>query len=231
MNDPVRIVIADDHPMFLYGLGAALAGSTEVTVVGESRDGEALARVVAAERPAVVLTDLEMPGVDGTSAIANIRDTFPDIGVLVLTMHADDAAVLGAIRAGARGYLLKGAGRDEIVRAVLTVAAGDTVFGSDVGRRVTAHLLRGVGMADISLQGASGSGAAPQVFAELTARENQVMSHVAAGRSNYEIARRLYLSEKTVRNNVATILAKLSLRDRAAAVAAARDRGVWDATQ
>ena len=118
MNEPVRTVIADDHPMFLYGLKAALAGTSELRVVGEALDGDSLARVVARERPAVVLTDLEMPGVDGTGAMARMCSSFPDLAVLVLTMHADDAAVLGAIRAGARGYLLKGADRDDIVRAV-----------------------------------------------------------------------------------------------------------------
>ena len=217
MNEPVRTVIADDHPMFLYGLKAALAGTSELRVVGEAWDGDSLARVVARERPAVVLTDLEMPGVDGTGAMARMCSSFPDLAVLVLTMHADDAAVLGAIRAGARGYLLKGADRDDIVRAVLTVAAGGTVFGGAVGRQVTARLLHG-----------APAGAMPRVFEELTGRENQVLSHVAAGRDNHDIARRLHLSEKTVRNNVAIILAKLALRDRAAAVASARDRGLWD---
>ena len=214
--DPVRIVIADDHPMFLYGLRAALAGAGELVVVGEACDGAGLARIVALERPAVVLTDLEMPGVDGMGAVAGIRAAFPETGVVVLTMHADDAAVLGAVRAGASGYLLKGADREEIVRAVLTVAAGGTVFGSQVGRRVAEYMVGGPGTSTA------------RSFAELTGRENQILAQVAAGRSNHEIARRLLLSEKTVRNNVATILAKLALRDRAAAVAAARDRGLVD---
>lgn len=221
MNDPVRLVIADDHPMFLYGLDAALAAGSEVEVVGQARDGPTLMKVVEQQIPDVVLTDLDMPGVEGTSAIAGIRLAFPEMPVVVLSMHSSDGQVLDAIRAGARGYLLKGAGRDEIVRAVLAVAAGGTVFGSGVGRRVAEHLV----------QGAQVSGSRVPAFAELTGRENEILAHVAAGRSNHEIARRLFLSEKTVRNNVATILAKLALRDRAAAVAAARDRGLWDAAQ
>lgn len=221
MNEPVRLVIADDHPMFLYGLAAALAAGSEVEVVGQARDGPSLMKTVERERPDVVLTDLDMPGVDGTSAIAGIDAAFPEIPVLVLSMHSSDGQVLGAIRAGARGYLLKGSGRDEIVRAVLAVAAGGTVFGSGVGRRAAEQLVQGAQTAGFGVLG----------FVELTGRENEILAHVAAGRSNHDIARRLLLSEKTVRNNVATVLAKLALRDRAAAVAVARDRGWWDPGQ
>lgn len=209
----VRVVIADDHPMFRFGLRAALAASTEVDVVGEAADGAELCRLVEERHPHVALTDLEMPGVDGLRAMRMLTERFPDVGVLVLTMHADDEALLDAVRAGARGYLLKGAERDEIVRAVLTVAAGGTVFGGDTGRRIAAYATR-----PPAAQG--------RVFAELTDREHEVLEHVAAGRGNHEIAATLFLSEKTVRNHVATILAKLGLRDRAAAVARARDRGM-----
>ena len=135
VNKPVRLIIADDHTMFLHGLAAALAAGTELTVVGHARDGPSLMLLVERERPDVVLTDLDMPPVDGTSAIFGITGAYPDIPVLVLSMHSGDEQVLGAIRAGACGYLLKGAGRDEIVQAVLVVAAGGTVFGSVVGRR------------------------------------------------------------------------------------------------
>ena len=119
---PVRVVIADDHPMFRYGLRAALAAGDEVEVVGEAADGRALLALVNSTQPDVVITDLAMPELDGAAAAAEILARHPGTGVLVLTMHDDNEALFGALRAGARGYLLKGADRDEIVRAVLTVA-------------------------------------------------------------------------------------------------------------
>ncbi len=210
---PVRLVVADDHPMFRFGLRAALASSPDVEVVGEAADGAELVRLVAELSPQVALTDLEMPGVDGLSALAVLTARFPDLGVLVLTMHADDERLLAAVRAGARGYLLKGAEREEITRAVLVVAAGGTVFGGEVGRRIAAYATRPLT-------------AAGKVFPELTDREHEVLGLVAAGLGNHEIAARLVLSEKTVRNHVAAILAKLQARDRAALVARARDHGL-----
>ncbi|WP_198668775.1 response regulator transcription factor [Homoserinimonas sp. OAct 916] len=210
-NIPVRVVVADDHPMFLYGLCAALAGSNELAVVGEATDGAALGEMVDRFRPDVVLTDLAMPGVDGQTATQMITDQFPETSVLVLTMNSEDEAVIGALRAGARGYLLKGAERDEIVRAVLTVASGGTVYDREIGHRIASYFAAGP-RRDTR-----------KAFEELTARENEVLEHVAAGRGNHEIAGLLFLSEKTVRNHVASILTKLQVRDRAAAVAKARD--------
>ena len=125
MTPPVRVVIADDHPMFRYGLGAVLAAAAEVEVVGDAADGRELVALVEHTHPDVVLTDLAMPGLDGATAARQIIAALPGTGVLVLTMHEDDEALFGALRAGARGYLLKGADREEIVRAVLAVAAGD----------------------------------------------------------------------------------------------------------
>jgi DNA-binding NarL/FixJ family response regulator len=215
-SEPVRLVVADDHPMFRFGLRTALASSPDVEVVGEAADGAELVRLVERLSPEVALTDLEMPGVDGLSALATLTARFPDVGVLVLTMHADDERLLGAVRAGARGYLLKGAEREEITRAVLAVAAGGTVFGGEVGRRIAAFATRP-------------HVAAGKVFPELTDREHEVLEFVAAGLGNHEIAAQLVLSEKTVRNNVAAILAKLRARDRAALVARARDRGLGQA--
>jgi DNA-binding NarL/FixJ family response regulator len=209
MSGPVRVVIADDHPMFRFGLRMALAGAAELEVVGEASNGAELAGLVQRERPGVVLTDVAMPGGDGLSAIRMLTERFPDIGALVLTMHAEDETVIAALRAGARGYLLKGAERDEIVRAVLTVASGGTVYDGSVGRRISDFVSRPLRPG--------------KAFTQLTDREHEVLEQVAAGRSNHEIAALLHLSEKTVRNNVATILAKLAVRDRAALVARARD--------
>lgn len=211
MTAPVRVVIADDHPMFRYGLRAALCGSDALEIVGEAGDGAELAALVARLRPDVAVTDLAMPGTDGRTATAMITRGFPGTAVLVLTMNADDEAVIDALRAGARGYLLKGAERDVIVGAILTLAAGGTVYDREIGKRIADYFMAG-----------PRDGAA-RVFAALTAREHEVLEHVARGLGNSEVAHLLGLSEKTVRNHMATILAKLHVRDRAAAVARARD--------
>jgi DNA-binding NarL/FixJ family response regulator len=209
---PVRVVLADDHPMFRYGLRAALEGAAEVQVVGDASDGAGLIALVEERGADVVLTDLDMPGVDGYTAIRDLLARFPELPVLVLTMHADDDAVLGGLRAGARGYLLKGAEREEIVRAILTVAGGGTVYGAQVGRRLTDLLTRRAERPS-------------RPFPGLTPRETEILDLVAHGLGNHAIAARLGLSEKTVRNNVAMILVKLQVRDRAGAIERARDAG------
>jgi DNA-binding NarL/FixJ family response regulator len=218
MTTPVRVVLADDHPMFRYGLRAALAAAPLLEVVGDAEDGDDLIALVDRTEPDVVLTDLAMPGLDGAAATRRILERHPTIGVLVLSMHDDDEAVFGALRAGARGYLLKDCDRDDIVRAVLDVAAGEAVYGGGVAQRIVDFFTE------------SHQRYTAQTFPELTVRERQVLDLVAAGRGNHEIANRLHLSEKTVRNNVAVILVKLQLTDRAAAVARARDAGLGQPT-
>jgi DNA-binding NarL/FixJ family response regulator len=210
----VRLVIADDHPMFRFGLVAALADVAEVEVVGEAGDGAELVAQVERLLPDVVLTDLAMPGTDGAVAAAEIAARHPEVPVLVLTMHEEDEALFSALRAGARGYLLKGADRDEVVRAVLAVAAGDAVYSGSVAQRIVGFFT------------ASQQQYAAQAFPDLTTREREILDLVATGLGNHEIARRLVLSEKTVRNNVASILTKIQVPDRAAAVARARDSGL-----
>jgi DNA-binding NarL/FixJ family response regulator len=210
----VRVVVADDHPMFRFGLVAALAGAEDIEVVGEAGDGAELLRVVAHTHPDVVLTDLAMPRMDGATATARIREAHPTVAVVVLTMHDDDEAVFAAMRAGANGYLLKGADRDDIVRAVLSVARGDAVYGPSVARRIVDFFT-----------GTSRTYSA-QVFPELTDREREILDLIAAGHGNHEIARRLVLSEKTVRNHVSAILTKLQYPDRATAIVKARDAGL-----
>jgi DNA-binding NarL/FixJ family response regulator len=211
---PIRVVVADDHPMFRIGLTSAIAGNDEITIVGEAADGRELLAVVNDAAPDVVITDLTMPGLDGTAATTAILARHPEVAVLVLTMHDDNQAVIGALRAGARGYLLKGADRTQIIRAILAVAAGESVYGEGVGRRISDFFV-----------GAHHDRTAA-VFPDLTDRERQVLELVAGGCGNHDIARRLMLSEKTVRNHVSAILFKLQVGDRAAAVAKARDAGL-----
>lgn len=214
MNAPVRVVLADDHPTFRFGLAAILTGAAGIEVVGEADDGQHLVALVERQLPDVVLTDLSMPALDGAGATSRILHRHPEMGVLVLTMHEDDEALFAALRAGARGYLLKDADRDDIVRAVLAVADGEAVYGAAVARRI------------VDFFTGSQQRYAAQVFPGLTEREREVLNLVATGCGNHEVARRLVLSEKTVRNHVATILAKLQAPNRAAAVARARDAGI-----
>lgn len=213
-HTPIRVVLADDHPMFRYGLRAVLDDAPEIDVVGEAASGRELLDVAVATQPDVVLTDLTMPDLDGVAATRHLLARQPAIAVLVLTMHDDDESVFAALRAGALGYLLKGADGPEVVRAVLTVAQGDAVYGAAVARRIVAFY----------------SGAhqryAAQAFPDLTPRERDVLDLLAAGARNHEIARRLELSEKTVRNHVSALLLKLQVPDRSAAAARARDAGL-----
>ncbi len=208
----VRVVLADDHPVYRFGLRAVLDASPEVEVVGEAADGAELLAQVARCSPDVVLTDLSMPTLSGTAAIDELTRRRPGLGILVLTMHEDDASLFGALRAGARGYLLKGADRDEIVRAVLAVAGGDALYGGAVARRVADAL--------------TGTAARTPVLPELTGREREVLELLAAGLPTGRIARRLGLSDKTVRNHVSAVLTKLQVPDRAAAVSRAREAGM-----
>ncbi|MEU6142926.1 response regulator transcription factor [Streptomyces sp. NPDC047081] len=210
----VRVVIADDHPMYRYGLAAVLATRPDLDVVAEATNGDDLLAAADRTEPDVVVTDLTMPGLDGTEAIRALLTRRPAVGVLVLTMHEDDQALFAALRAGARGYLLKDADSTEIVRAVLAVAEGQAVYGKAVARRIVDFFT-----------GAHRDYAA-QVFPELTEREREVLDLVALGVGNHQIAARLVLSEKTVRNHVSSILDKLHVSDRAAAVARARDAGL-----
>jgi DNA-binding NarL/FixJ family response regulator len=214
VTGPVRVVIADDHPMFREGLAGALLAVPELEVVGAAPDGEQLIALVDRTEPDVVLTDLAMPGLGGAAATRQILERHPHTQVIVLTMHDDDEAIYGALRAGARGYLLKGADRDEIVRTVLEVAAGGSVFGGGVGQRITTFFTS-------TQQQYSAT-----VFPDLTAREREILDLMAKGLGNHEIARRLFLSEKTIRNNVASVLTKLQVNDRAAAAAKAREAGL-----
>lgn len=213
MTAPIRVVIADDHPVYRKGLAAALADDAGIELIGEAGTGEeACALVDRLERVDVVLMDLHMDGIGGIAATSALRETHPECGVLVLTMSSADETVDAALRAGARGYLVKGADQDRIVSAIRSVAAGELVVGADVARRVSATLS--------SLPLHIGA------FPTLTEREREVLELIAHGYDNARIARTLFLSEKTVRNHASGVFAKLNVGSRAEAVARARDAGL-----
>ena len=214
----VRVLVVDDHPLYREGLAAALAASGEIEVVGEAADGAEAVTRAEELRPDVVLMDLHMPGVNGIEATRRITARQPEVAVLALTMLDGDDSVFSAMRAGARGYLLKGAGREEITSAVAAAVRGEVVFSAGIATRVLGFF-------------AGPRDAGPQPFAELTDREREILDLVARGLTNPAIARRLFLSEKTVRNHVSNVFAKLHVAGRAEAVAKARDAGLGhDAT-
>ena len=206
-----RVVLADDHPVFRDGLRALLE-STGMDVVGEAGNGAEAVDVVRACGPEVVVMDLHMPEVNGIEATAALSASGSSVRVLVLSMLDDDDSVFAALRAGATGYVLKDAGQHEIVGAIQAVARGEAVFGSSIAKRVLDHLLRPVH----SLR----------AFPQLTDREHEILEHMARGASNQAIAQKLFLAEKTVRNNVSGVLSKLHVSGRAEAIAKARDAGL-----
>jgi DNA-binding NarL/FixJ family response regulator len=209
----LRVVVADDHPVFRDGL-AMILRERDMEVVAEVSDGQEAIEAAAAHHPDVVLMDLTMPGLGGIEATRRLLAADPAVAVLVLTMSEDDDSLFAALRAGARGYLLKEAAADDIARAVVTVARGETVLGARVSSRVLEAVHGGL------LSGA------PAPFPRLTERERQVLELVARGYQNARVAHHLGLSEKTVRNHVSVILAKLPAATRAEAVALARDQGL-----
>jgi DNA-binding NarL/FixJ family response regulator len=215
----VRIVLADDHPVVRRGLRALLDSLDGLEVVGEAADGDQALREVQLTQPDVVLMDVRMPGLDGVEATKRVRAACPGTAVLVLTMYDDDATVLAAMRAGAGGYLLKGADQDEIVAAIRAVVAGQTIFGPGVA----AHLL------DVFASGAAAE--APVLFPELTERERTILDLLAGGSRTAAIAEQLFLSPKTVSNHLTSIFAKLEVADRAAAIVRAREGGLGGQTR
>ncbi len=207
---PVRVLVADDHPLFRSGLCAVLASTDGIEVVGEVSDGAEVVRLALEVCPSVVLMDLRMPELNGIDATRRIVAERPEIGILVLTMFEDDDSVFAAMRAGARGYLLKGSDEQEVLRAVRAVAAGEAIFGPAIAERLIAYLSTG----------------SSNAFPQLTAREREVLGLIAQGRTNQAIANQLALNLKTVRNHVSNIFNKLRVADRAEAIAKAHDAGL-----
>ena len=215
-RNTLRVVVADDHPLFRDGLVAALGMIDGVEVVGMAADGEQAVTLTRELTPDVVLMDLAMPGVNGIEATRAIVQTHPGTAVLVLTMAGTDDSVVAALRAGARGYLLKEAGRQEISHALWSVAAGQAVFGTSVADRILSRLAE-------PPRGKVGTSSA---FPQLTGREIEILDLLARGLSNRAISTRLYLSDKTVRNHVSNILAKTGAPDRQTAADMARMAGL-----
>lgn len=214
VNEPVGVLVVDDHPVFREGFAALLASIDEVEVLGTASTGVEALEQAAALRPRVVVMDVQMPDMDGIEATRRLTSEQPDTGVVVLTMSEEDSTIFDAVRAGARGYLLKGAEPAEVVRAITTVAAGGVVFGAVLAGRI----------ADFFSRSPEQQAVAP--FPMLTAREHEVLDLVAAGLSNAQIAQRLFLSQKTVRNHVSAVLSKLQAADRAEAIVRGRDAGL-----
>jgi DNA-binding NarL/FixJ family response regulator len=208
----IRVLIADDHPLVRQGLHAALAPVPEVEVVAEAATGSAAIREAVLHQPDVVVMDLQMPDLNGIDATRELARAVPSAAVLVLTMFDDDDWVFAAMRAGARGYVLKGAEQQEIARAIMAVAAGEAIFGPAVATRILTYFAT--------------PPVTPTPFPELTAREREVLDLIAAGRNNRQIADQLSLSAKTVANHISAIFAKLQVADRAQAILRARDAGL-----
>jgi DNA-binding NarL/FixJ family response regulator len=212
----VRVLIVDDHPLFRHGLRAALESSGDIEVVAEAGSAAEVDDAVARHRPTVVIMDLGLPGASGVEATRRLAAAEDAPPVLVLTMSDDDGSLVSALQAGARGYLVKGAGRDTVLHAVHTVAAGGAVFGPDVARRISRLLTDPRG------------NAAQLRLPMLTAREREVLTLAARGLNNHRIAAALVLSEKTVRNHIGRIFEKLQVTSRVEAVTMARDAGLGD---
>ena len=219
MIDPLRVLIADDNAQFRQGLRALLSTSPETELAGEAATGQEAIALAERLQPDVILMDISMPGLNGLEATRRILRVSPHIGVLMLTMLEDDDSVFEAMQAGARGYLLKGALKAEILRAIRGVGNGEAIFGPAIARRLVQFF------AAPQPHGAAGA------FPELTEREREILDLLAEQRTNPEIAARLSLAPKTVRNHVSNIFTKLQVATRAEAIIRARDAGLGSTTR
>ena len=211
-SEPLRLLLVDDSVEFREGLRGLLDVQAGIEVVGEAANGQEAITLAGRLTPDVVLMDLQMPVMNGIEATRRIVGAMPHVGVLMLTMFEDDDSVFAAMRAGARGYLLKGARKAETVRAITAVAGGEAIFSPSIARRMIGFF--------------QAARSAATAFPDLTDRERQVLAHIARGHANQEIADELGLSLKTVRNHVSAILAKLQVVDRAQAAIRAREAGL-----
>jgi DNA-binding NarL/FixJ family response regulator len=212
-SDPIRVLIVDDHAPFRAGMRSLLGSVAEMEVTGEAENGDEAIQKAAKLQPDVILMDIQMPGTNGIEATRQIYQSNPHIGVIVLTMFEDNDSVFSAMRAGARGYLLKGAEQAEILRSIHAVKSGEAMFGPAIARRLINFF-------------AQLNSKPSHPFPELTEREREVLDLLARGTSNAEIAGALVISQKTVRNHVSNIFNKLQVADRAQAIIRARTAGL-----
>jgi DNA-binding NarL/FixJ family response regulator len=213
----IKVLIADDHIFYREGVSAFLSNSQEISVVGEAGNGDDVITKAGELQPDVILMDLKMPGTNGIESTRRIHETNPKIGVLVLTMFDDDDSVFAAMRAGARGYLLKDADKDDVVRAIIAVERGEAIFSPAIAQRMIQYF---------SVPARSSQKNHPGEFAELTERELEILDLIAQGHNNMVISNKLSLSIKTVQNYVSSILTKLQVADRAQAIVRAREAGL-----
>jgi DNA-binding NarL/FixJ family response regulator len=212
--EPLRVLIADDHPLFRKGMRALLTATPGTDVVGEATTGQEAIELAAALQPDVILMDLQMPGINGIEATRQILHTSPHIRILVVTLFEDDASIFTALRAGARGYILKDAQEEEMLRAIRAVGSGEAIFSPAIATRL------------MDFFAAPRPAAPKEIFPTLTEREREILQMIARGRTNNDIAKELALSSKTVGNYVSNIFSKLQVADRAQAIIRARDAGL-----
>ena len=212
--EPFRVLIADDHPLFRHGLSALLSASPDFKVAGEATTGEEVIEQAFTLQPDVILMDIQMPGTNGIEATRRILHASPHIRILIITMFEDDASVFTAMRAGARGYILKDAQKADMFQAIRAVGRGEAIFSPAIATRL------------IDFFSAPRPVAPPQAFPELTERERDILTLIAQGHNNTEIATCLVLSPHTVRNYVSNVFSKLQVADRAQAIIRAREAGL-----
>lgn len=214
--DSIRVLIVDDHTLFREGLRALLNSIPDIEVVGEASSGKEARNLAFERQPDVILMDIQMPDVNGIDATRQILRTSPHIGIIILTMFQDDDSVFAVMRAGARGYVLKGAEQAALLRALRAVANGESLFSPEIAARLIQYFNRLDATTTL------------EVFPELTGREQEILALIAQGQTNAEIAEKLVVSMKTVRNHVSNIFSKLQVADRAQAAIRAREAGLGD---
>lgn len=212
--EKTRILIADDQAITRSGLRLLLSEADILEIVGEARDGEEVVALAASEQPDVILMDLRMPGINGIEATRRIHRASPHIGILILTVFEDDTSIFPAIRAGARGYLLKNSEKEDLVRAINTVANGGAIFSPGIAQKVLGYLTTPPPQVPAS------------IFDELTEREREILEYMAQGKTNAEIAAILNLSHKTISNYISNVLLKVHATDRAKLMLMALEAGM-----